>query len=115
MSLQIRKPRKKRRVMGCELSRQLKSPARGCGRSIAGAERLLLLRGRRFAAAGYGIPINVSIIGEVWLSQPLACRVSEVASDRPWQHLPNPLTSSYSSSYCLCISLIMLPFSSSSL
>ena len=30
----MRKPRKKRRVMGWELNRQLRSPARGCGRSI---------------------------------------------------------------------------------
>lgn len=29
-TLQIRKPRKKRRVMGCELNRQLSSPWRGC-------------------------------------------------------------------------------------
>ena len=28
--VQIRKPRKKRRVMGCELNRQLSSPGRGC-------------------------------------------------------------------------------------
>lgn len=36
-ALHMRKPRKKRRVMGCELRRQLKSPARGCDCSIAGA------------------------------------------------------------------------------
>lgn len=53
--------------MGCELSRQLKSPARGCGRSIAGGERLLVLR------ASMGMGSNVSISGRVWLSQPLAC------------------------------------------
>lgn len=46
--------------MGCELSRQLKSPARGCGRSIAGAELLLFSRRRRLVA-GMGVSFNVSI------------------------------------------------------
>jgi len=32
--LQIRKPRKKRSVMGCELSRQLSSPGRVCGSMV---------------------------------------------------------------------------------
>ena len=38
--VQIRKPRKKRRVMGCELNRQLSSPGRACR---AGSSMVMVL------------------------------------------------------------------------
>ncbi len=46
--------------MGCELSRQLKSPARGCGRSIAGAERLLFSQGPSICCWLWGVVQRVN-------------------------------------------------------
>lgn len=74
--------------MGCELSRQLKSPARACGRSIAGASPL---EGRQYACCWLGVSFNVSTIGGVWLRQPATCEPHvRSASDSPWQRLPTP-------------------------
>ena len=61
MSLHIRKPRKKRRVMGCELSRQLRSPVRACDCSIIGA---FLWRTTMLLAWSV---VNVVSLGKLWL------------------------------------------------
>ena len=99
----MRKPRKKRRVMGWELNRQLRSPARGCGRSICWSCRwkrtMLLVLALRVS------PVNVvsifSYIGRCGCVPRVRC-----AFRLRQRLLQRPPSNSSSSFLCLCIFLL---------